>query len=65
MERLEQLTKDKIAQTGEPGSEVMKPVVMDSIKRRVRTRYRDLAAVAEGAAINERALRSLLPQLFR
>jgi hypothetical protein len=65
MERLEQLTKDEIAQSGEPASEVMKPAVMESIKRKVRTRFTELADVAEGAAMNDRALRSLLPQLFR
>src|SRR5262249_16175952 len=65
MERLDQLTKDDIAQTGVSGSDANTPAVMESIKRKVRTRFKELTAVADGAAINEKALRSLLPQLFK
>ena len=64
-ERLDVLTRDAIAQEGIPGSEASKPEVMAAIRRRVESRFKDLKAVADGNAINERGLRMLSPQHFR
>ncbi|MGB7949110.1 MAG: hypothetical protein WCH75_15600, partial [Candidatus Binatia bacterium] len=64
-ERLDVLIRDEISMTGTPGSEANNPEVRKAIMRRVHSRFKDLAAAAAGGDINERALRSLLPQLFR
>jgi hypothetical protein len=64
-EKLEDLIKTQVALDGIPASETMKPEMMNGIRQRVRRKYPDLADAADGKRINERGLRSLLPQLFK
>jgi hypothetical protein len=64
-EKLEDLIKTQVALDGVPASETMKPEMMNGIRQRVRRKYPDLADAADGKRINERGLRSLLPQLFK
>jgi hypothetical protein len=63
-ERLDVLVRDEINLTGTPGSEVSASGGMESIRRRVESRFKELKLVADGGTLSERGLRQLAPQLL-
>ena len=67
LDALDVLVRDRIAIEGTPASVVNDPSgnFKADLRRRLRAQHPDLARVEDGAAMNARALRQILPGLFK